>query len=119
MNSIKRLIVLTAAVMAVAAPVASARVAGETPTGSSKPVAVQKSNYATIAAHHDQITQQQWERAAAQPELPLVDGTPDNDGGRFPTGILLVVAIAVTLGLLLTQVAGKVADRYRRGHRLA
>jgi hypothetical protein len=119
MNSIKRLILLTAAVMAVAAPAASARVADETPTGSNRPATVQKSDYGTIALHHDQITQQQWERAAAQPELPLVDGTPDTDGGPFPTGLLLVLAIGVPLGIVLTQVVGKAAVRYRRGHRLA
>jgi hypothetical protein len=117
MTSLKRLLVLTAAVTAVAAPAASARVAEELPAGSNPPASVQKSDYGSIAAHHDKITQQQWDAAAAAPEV-LVDGTSE-DGGSFPVGLVILLTIGVPLGIVLMQVVGKSAIRYRRAHRLA
>ena len=118
MKTTTRLILITAAVLAVAAPTASARPAGEQPGSWSVPVAAQKSDHATIAAHHDQITQQQWEAAAATREVALVDGTSDNRSG-FPTGLVLLLAVGVPLGVVLMQAVGKGAARFRRSHRLA
>lgn len=118
MKTTKRLILITAAVLAIAAPTAFARPAGEQPDGWSKPATAQKSDLSAIAAHHDQITQQQWEAAAAQPEVPLVDRTSD-DGGRFPTGLVLLLTAGVLLGIVLMQAVGKAAARFRRRHRLA
>jgi hypothetical protein len=112
MEPTQRLILISVAVLAIAAPTASARPAGEQPGGWSKPAAVQKSDHSTIAAHHDRITQQQWEAAAAQPEAPLVDGTSD-DGGRFPTGLVLLLAAGVLLGIVLMQAVGTAAARFR------
>ena len=118
MKTTQRLILITAAVLAIAAPTASARPAGEQPGGWSKPATVQKSDHGTIAAHHDRITQQQWDAAAAAPEVPLVDGSSD-DGGHFPTGLVLLLAIGVPLGLVLLHAVAKAAARFRRSHRLA
>ena len=118
MKTTQRLILSTAVVLALAAPTASARPAGEQPGGWSTPAAVQKSDHATIAAHHDRITQEQWEAAAAAPEVALVDGTSDNGGG-FPTGLVLLLAAGVSLGVVLMQAVGKAAARFRRSHRLA
>jgi hypothetical protein len=116
MKTTQRLILITATVLAIAASTASARPAGEQPGAWSKPAAAQKSDHSTIAAHHDRITQQQWEAAAAAPEVALVDGTSDND---FPTGLVLLLAIGVPLGVVLMQAVGKAAVRFRRSHRLA
>jgi hypothetical protein len=118
METTQRLILITAAVLAIAAPTASARPAGEQPGGSNKPATAQKSDHSTIAAHHERITQEQWEAAAAEPEVALVDGTSDN-GGRFPTGPVLLVAIGVPLGVVLMKALGKATARFRRSHRLA
>lgn len=118
MTTTQRLILITAAVLAIAAPTASARPAAEQPGGWSTPAAAQKSDHATIAAHHDRITQEQWEAAAAAPEVALVDGTSDNGGG-FPTGLVLLLAVGVPLGVVLMQAVGKAAARFRRSHRLA
>jgi len=117
MKTTQRLILITAAVLAIAAPTASARPADEQPGGWSKPAIVQKSDHSTIAAHHDQITQQQWEAAAAAPEVALVDGTSDN-AGDFPTGLVLLLAIGVPLGAMLMRAVAKSAASYRRSHRL-
>ena len=117
MKTTQRLILITAVVLALA-PTASARPAGEQPGGWSQPATAQKSDHSTIAAHHDLITQQQWDAAAAAPEVPLVDGTYD-DGGGFPTGLVLLLAAGVSLGVVLMQAVGKAAARFRRSHRLA
>ena len=118
MKTTQRLILITATVLAIAASTASARPAGEQLGAWSKPAAAQKSDHSTIAAHHDRITQQQWEAAAAAPEVPLVDGTSDNGGG-FPTGLVLLLAIGVPLGVVLMRAVAKAAARFRRSHRLA
>jgi len=117
MTTTQRLILITAAVLAIAAPTASARPAGEQPGGWSKPATAQKSDHSTIAAHHDRITQQQWEAAAAEPEVALVDGTSDN-GGHFPTGLVLLLVVGVPLGVVLMPAVAKAASRVR-SHRLA
>jgi hypothetical protein len=118
MKTTQRLILITATVLAIAAPTASARPADEQPSGSSKPSTVQTSDHGTIAAHHDRITQQQWEAAATQPEVALVDGTSD-DGGRFPTGLVLLLAAGVPLSVVVMRAVAKSAARYRRSHHLA
>ena len=118
MKTTRRLILITAAVLALAAPTASARPAGEQPGSWSKPATAQKSDHSTIAAHHDQITQQQWDAAAAAPEAPLIDGTSD-DGGGFPTGLVLLLVVGVSLCVVLMQAVGKAAARFRRSQRLA
>ena len=117
MTTTQRLILITAAVLAIAVPTAAARPAGEQPGGWSKPATAQKSDHSTIAAHHDRITQQQREAAAAEPEVALVDGTSDN-GGHFPTGLVLLLVVGVPLGVVLMQAVAKAASRFR-SHRLA
>jgi hypothetical protein len=120
MNSTKRILLTAAAVLAIASPAASARPAAEQPAGSSggKATAVQPKDHSTIATHRDQITQAQWDAVATEPELALADGTTD-DGGRFPIGLVLLIAIGGTLGVVLVQVVGKSVIRHRRDHRLA
>jgi hypothetical protein len=102
--NIQRILTTTAAVLAIAAPVASARPAVDS-GHAGRAAQVQTSNYATMATHHDQVSNAQWQRAQAQPETPLTADTPDT-GGRFPLP-LVAIAIGVTLGIVLLQFVGK------------
>jgi hypothetical protein len=109
---LKSLAVLTAAIVACAAPAASARPAVDPPAQTKG----QRTDLSTIAAHHDAISQAQWEQAARQPEVALIDATDPDDG--FPT-LLVVLGISVPLGLVLLQIIRKTGVAYRRGHRTA
>jgi len=73
------LIALTATIVACTAATASARPAVEPPgSQASKPTA---STPASIAAHREQISNEQWQRSQAQPApAPLTDRTASDDG---------------------------------------
>ena len=103
---------LTAVLFAVAAPVASARPVVDVPV--SAPAPAPAAGYATMAAHHDTVSNTAWQRARAVRSTPLVD---DTDHGNFPTPVFLL-AVLVPLGLVLLQVAGK-SVLLRRRERLA
>jgi hypothetical protein len=89
------LIALTATIVACTAATASARPAVEPPgSQASKPSAVTS---ASIAAHREQISTEQWQRSQAQAEVaPLADRTPTDTG--VPIGLVLL-GVAVPLGL--------------------
>ena len=81
------LIALTATIVACTAATASARPAVEPPgSQASEPSAATS---ASIAAHREQISNEQWQRSQAQPApAPLTDRTATDDG--FPLGLVLL-----------------------------
>ena len=89
------LIALTATIVACTAATASARPAVEPPgSQTSKPSAATASS---IAAHREQISNEQWQRSQGQPAAaPLTDRTATDDG--LPLALVLV-GVAVPLGL--------------------
>jgi hypothetical protein len=114
---IKRTIVLAAALAAVAAPSASARIADAqnvpTPSAASRgaePTAKSPS-MADMAAHRDAIATEAWQ--AANPSTSVaVSSSPDGSGGLdLPSA---GVGAAVPLTLVLIAVAGKWVLRRRR-----
>ena len=107
-----QLIALTATIVACTAATASARPAVEPPgSQASKPSAA---NSASIAAHREQISNQQWQRSQAQPApAPLTDRTGPDDG--LPLGLVLI-GVTVSLGLLIVAI-GKPALSYGRHRR--
>ena len=89
------LIALTATIVACTAATASARPAEE-PLGNqaSKPPAATS---ASIAAHREQIGNEQWQRSQSQSAAaPQADGTATDSG--FPL-VLVLAGVAVPLGL--------------------
>jgi hypothetical protein len=106
------LIALTATIVACTAATASARPAVEPPgSQASKPSAATS---ASIAAHREQISNEQWQRSQAQPEpAPLTDRTASDDG--LPLGLVLI-GVSVPLGLLIVAI-GKPALSYGRHRR--
>ena len=88
------LIALTATIVACTAATASARPAVEPPgSQASKPSAATS---ASIAAHREQISNEQWQRSQAQAPAPLTDRTATDSG--FPL-VLVLAGVAVPLGL--------------------
>ena len=89
------LIALTATIVACTAATASARPAAEPPgSQASKPSAV---TAGSIAAHREQISNEQWQRSQAQPAAaPLTDRTAPDTG--LPI-VLVLLGVAVPLGL--------------------
>jgi hypothetical protein len=100
------LIALTATIVACAAPTASARPAVDPPLYQPAPV-----TSGSMAAHRQQMSDEQWQRSQAQPApAPLTDRTATDDG--FP---LTLVLLGVT-GLLIVAIAKPVLSygRHRR-----
>ena len=107
------LIALTATIVACTAATASARPADEPPgRQDSKPVAVTS---ASIAAHHEQISNEQWQRSQGQPArlAPLTDSTAPDAG--FPL-VIVLLGVAVPLGLAFL-VGGPILRHARHRHR--
>ena len=106
------LIALTATIVACTAATASARPAVEPPgSQASKPAAATS---ASIAAHREQISNEQWQRSQPQPAaVPLIDRTATDDG--LPLALVLV-GVTVPLGLLIVAI-GKPALSYGRHRR--
>jgi hypothetical protein len=108
------LIALTATIVACTAATASARPALEPPgSQSSNPPAVTSGS---IAAHHEQISNEQWQRSQAQPApapAPLTDRTATDDG--LPLGLILI-GVTVPLALLIVAIRKPVLSygRHRR-----
>ena len=92
-----RLILITATIVALAAPTASARPASE--PSPSQAARLTASTPASIAAHHEQISAAQWQRSqAASPAAPLTDRTAND--GRIPL-VFVLVGLTIPLGLAL------------------
>ena len=106
------LIALTATIVACTAATASARPAVE-PPGSQAPKPSAATS-ASIAAHHEQISNEQWQRSQTQPAAaPLTDRTASDDG--LPLGLILI-GVTVPLALLIVAI-GKPALSYGRHRR--
>ena len=102
------LIALTATIVACTAATASARPAVEPPgSQTSKPSAATSSS---IAAHREQLANEQWQRSQAQPApAPLTDRTATDSG--FP---LVLVLLGVTIPLGLAFLVGRPIVGYAR-----
>ena len=110
-----RLIITTAAILAIAAPAASARPATDPPTA--RPHQVQASTPASIAAHKEQLSSQQYlaSRGQSAESTPLVDRTTETDG-RFPI-VFVLIGLSIPLALGFAMVAAKPVRSYARSHR--
>lgn len=115
--NLARLIPLTVALLALGAPVASAHPAMDpaiTRSGhESTHRPVPTANRATIAAHHDEISNAQWVHARGK---PLTVETPA--AGSRPI-LIIALGVLALLGLMLTKVAGRQILTSRRARRAA
>jgi hypothetical protein len=94
-----QLIAVTAALVACAAPPASARPAID-PPAPKRCVA----GPACMAAHREKLSDEQWQRSQDPPAaVPLEDRTTD---GRLPL-VLAGTGVSIALGIVLLQVVGK------------
>jgi hypothetical protein len=109
-----RLITITAAIIACAAPAASARPAIDPPA---RPHVAAPVNSATIAAHREQLSTEQYlaSRGQSAPATPLTDRTADTDG-RFPT-VFVLLGLTIPLGIVLARIASKPVRAYTRHRR--
>ena len=109
-----RLLITTAAIVAIAAPAASARPAMDPATA--RPHKVQASTLASIAAHKEQLSTEQYlaRRGTAAEAQPLADRTTDGD--RFPV-VFVLFGLAVPLALIVAKIAAKPVRAYVRNHR--
>ncbi len=106
------LIALTATIVALAAPTASARPLSDPPGSHTSEPTVSTS--ASIAAHRDQLSTEQWQRTqVASPVTPLEDRTVD---GGFPVAYVLI-GLTVLLGFGLLRFARKPALAHNRRRR--
>ena len=110
-----RLLITTAAIVAIAAPAASARPAMDPPNA--RPHKVQASTPASIIAHKEQLSTEQYlaSRGTSAEAQPLVDRTVETDDG-FPV-VFVLLGLAIPLVLLIAKVAAKPVRSYARTHR--
>ena len=102
------LITLTATIVACSAATAAARPAVEPPVSkASKPAPV---TAGSMAAHREQVRNEQWQRSQTPP-APLTDRTVTDDG--LPLGLVLI-GVTVGLGLLIVAIGKPVLGRHRR-----
>jgi hypothetical protein len=107
------LIALTATIVACSAATASARPAVEPPV--SQPVEPTAVTPGSMAAHREQMREEQWQRSQALPTpAPLTDRSADDDG--LPLALVLV-GVAVPLGLLIVAIGKPVASHARHRRR--
>ena len=109
-----RLLIITAAILAIAAPAASARPATDPATA--RQHVPQASTLASIAAHKEQLSTQQYlaGRSQSAPAAPLVDRT-DTDNG-FPVAFILL-GLTIPLGIGLGMLAARPVRTYVAAHR--
>jgi hypothetical protein len=109
-----RLLITTAAILAIAAPAASARPAMDPATA--RPHQVQASTPASIAAHKEQLSTQQYlaSRGTSAPATPLADRT-DTDNG-FPVAFVLL-GLTIPLGIGIGMLAARPVRSYVAAHR--
>ena len=109
-----RLLITTAAILAIAAPAASARPAMDPATA--RPHQPQASTPATIVAHKEQLSTQQYlaSRRQGAEATPLTDRT-DTDNG-FPVAFVLL-GLTIPLGIGIGMLAGRPVRSYMAAHR--
>ena len=110
-----RLIITTAAILAIAAPAASARPAMDPATA--RPNKPQASTPATIVAHKEQLSTQQYlaSHGTSAKATPLTDRTVDTDNG-FPVAFVLL-GLMIPLGIGIGMLAGRPVRSYMAAHR--
>ena len=108
------LIITTAAILAIAAPAASASPATDPTTA--RPHQPQASTPASLIAHKEPLSQQQSlaSRSQAAPATPLADRT-DTDNG-FPVAFVLL-GLTIPLGIGLGMLAARPVRTYAAAHR--
>ena len=110
-----RLLITTAAIIACAAPAASARPASDPSTARAHQV--QASSMASIAAHKEQLSTEQYlaSRGQVAEATPLTDRTEDT-GGRFPV-VFVLIGLSVPLAIGLAMFVAKPVRSYAHNHR--
>ena len=112
-----RLLIITAATIALAAPTAaSARPAMDPATA--RPHKAQASNMATIAAHKEQLSTEQYlaSRGTGPEAQPLTDRTAPASDDRFPI-VFVLFGIAIPLALVAAKFASKPVRAYAHSRR--
>jgi hypothetical protein len=108
-----RLLIITAAAFALAAPTASARPLSD--PVSARPHAPQASTPADIIAHKEQLNAQQYaaSNTAAQ---PLADRTAPESDNQFPI-VFVLFGLALPLTLVVAKIASKPIRAYAHNRR--
>ena len=111
-----RLLITTAAVIAIAAPTASARPATDPATA--RPHKPQASTPASIISHKEQLSTQQYlaSRGESAEAQPLIDRTAPASDDRFPI-VFVLFGLAIPLALVVAKLAAKPVRSYARSHR--
>ena len=111
-----RLLIITAAAIALAAPTASARPAMDPATA--RPHKPQASTPASIIAHKEQISTQQYlaSRGQSAEATPLTDRTAPASDNSFPT-VFVLLGLAIPLVLGVAKVAAKPVRAYAHSRR--
>jgi hypothetical protein len=111
-----RLLIITAAAIALAAPTASARPAMDPATA--RPHKAEASNLATIAAHKEQLSTEQYlaARGTGPEAQPLADRTAPSNDHRFPS-VFVLFGIAIPLALVAARLASKPVRAYAHSRR--
>ena len=109
------IIALTAAVMACAAPAASARPAVDPPA---RAHVAQPVSGASIAAHHERLGTEQYlaRQGHAAEAVSLTDRTESDSDGRFPVAFVLI-GLTIPLALGFAAVVAKPVRAYARHRR--
>ncbi len=110
-----RLLITTAAILAIAAPAASARPATDSATA--RPHKAQASTPASIIAHKEQLSTQQYlaSRGQSAKAAPLANRVPDTDNG-FPT-VFVLIGLSILLAIGLAALAAKPIRSYAQHRR--
>lgn len=111
-----RLLITTAAVIAIAAPTASARPAMDPATA--RPHKPQASTPASIIAHKEQLSTQQYLASHGQSAeaTPLTDRTVPASDDSFPT-VFVLFGLAIPLAFAVAKVAAKPVRSYAQRRR--
>ena len=111
-----RLLIITAATIALAAPTASARPAMDPATA--RPHKPQASAPASIIAHKEQLTTEQYlaSRGQSAEATPLTDRTAPASDDRFPI-VFVLFGLAIPLALVVAKIAAKPVRAYAHSRR--
>jgi hypothetical protein len=110
-----RLIILitTVAVLACGAPTASARPAAD--PANARPHVERATTAASIAAHHEQISEQQYVASHGQSEPVALTNATDTDS-QFPL-VFVLVGLSISLGIAIASILARPVRSYVRRRR--
>ena len=111
-----RLLIITAATIAIAAPTASAR--PTTDPATARTHQPQASNSASIITHKEQMSTQQYlaSRGQGSEAKPLIDRTAAASDDSFPT-VFVLLGLAIPLALVVAKFAAKPVRSYAQSRR--